>query len=239
MGELPPMPRNLPVPVAKAQLPATYESAKAALAECYRVDECKEWADKMMALASYARQVQDNSLYETAAKIHGRAIKRVGELLKTLAPAHGKGGGRPSEKTSGRHRPDVSDPPSRSEAARGAGLSERQQKTALRVANIPDDDFEELIEQSPPPTVTELAERGKKSAPRPLLDLGGRDPEDFQQATAALGAIRDIKEFSARANLGAIARGVSGRERARLIADIPAVRAWLADFSAAIKGEKK
>lgn len=32
--------------IRDAQLPARYESAKAAIAECDRVDECKDWADK-------------------------------------------------------------------------------------------------------------------------------------------------------------------------------------------------
>jgi hypothetical protein len=74
-----------------------------------------------------------------AAKIHGRAIKRVGELLAQITPQPGKGGGRPSE-TSGRCRPEVSGPPSRQEVAKAAHLSDRQQKTALRVAAIPDED---------------------------------------------------------------------------------------------------
>lgn len=236
MSDLPPLPRNLPVPIAKAQLPATYESAKAALAECYRVDECRDWADKMMALASYARQVQDNSLYETAAKIHGRAIKRVGELLKALEPKPGKRTDK--EPTDGAVTRLVSSP-TRKEAAREAGLSERQQVTALRVANIPDEDFEELIEQSPPPTVTELAERGKKSAPKPLFDLGERDAKDFQIATEALGVIRHAHEFAIRTAPDPIARGASTRERDRLREQVPVLLAWLNELLTAIEKESK
>jgi hypothetical protein len=75
------LPPGLPS-VASAKLPKSYERAKIALAECYRVDECKSWVDKAMALASYARQVRDDSLYKTAGRIHGRALRRVGELQK-------------------------------------------------------------------------------------------------------------------------------------------------------------
>ena len=32
-------------------------------------------------------------------------------------------------------------------------MSERQKKTALRVANVPDDEFEEAVESPKPPTV--------------------------------------------------------------------------------------
>ena len=35
-----------------APLPKAYESAKTALAECTRIDECREWANKAQALAS-------------------------------------------------------------------------------------------------------------------------------------------------------------------------------------------
>jgi len=42
------------IPVSTAQLPRTYEAAKRALSECSEVDECKDWADKAAALASYA-----------------------------------------------------------------------------------------------------------------------------------------------------------------------------------------
>lgn len=52
---------------------------------------------------------------------------------------------------------DTSRPLSRAEAARNAGLSERQQATAVRVARIPTEEYEEIIESEEPPTVIELA----------------------------------------------------------------------------------
>jgi hypothetical protein len=39
-------------------------------------------------------------------------------------------------------------------------MSERQRKTALRIANVPREEFEALVESDDPPTITELAERG-------------------------------------------------------------------------------
>jgi hypothetical protein len=38
------------------------QRAKAALAVCARIDECKDWADKAEAMASYARQSGDIEL---------------------------------------------------------------------------------------------------------------------------------------------------------------------------------
>jgi hypothetical protein len=46
----------------------------------------------------------------------------------------------------------------RGTAAKKAGLSQRQHKTAVRVANVPDAEFEAAVESPTPPTVTELAE---------------------------------------------------------------------------------
>ena len=57
---------QLSVSSANARFPATYESAKAALANCVRLDECKDWADKAAALASYAKQANDEELMKQA-----------------------------------------------------------------------------------------------------------------------------------------------------------------------------
>lgn len=69
---------------AKARLPATYEQAKTALAKCDSIDECKDWANKAEALASYAKQADDETLQKLAMRIQSRAVRRCGELLKTL-----------------------------------------------------------------------------------------------------------------------------------------------------------
>jgi hypothetical protein len=82
--------------VSDARLPATYEQAKAALAQCSRIDECQEWANKAEALASYARQADDDTLRKLADRIQGRAVRRCGELLKLYQT--GPQGGRPKEK---------------------------------------------------------------------------------------------------------------------------------------------
>src|SRR2546425_925580 len=65
-----------------APLPTAYEAAKRALAECTKIDECADWANKARALASYARQAKDETLQKHATRIQARAIRRCGELLK-------------------------------------------------------------------------------------------------------------------------------------------------------------
>jgi len=61
---------------------------------------------------------------------------------------------------------------SRNKIALEAGLSKRQKVTALRIASIPKDQFEALIESDNPPTVTALAEVGKKSPAQTARHVG-------------------------------------------------------------------
>jgi hypothetical protein len=78
-----------------------------------------------------------------AERIQARAIRRYGELLKQIEPDKG---GRPLKTY------DATDIGlSRSQAARDAGISEWQKVTALRIANIPDPEFDALIESDTPP----------------------------------------------------------------------------------------
>jgi hypothetical protein len=177
---------TLPVPLPDtktAQLPASYEQAKQALAECERLDECKTWADKMAALASYGRQAHDDSLVKHAMRIQVRAIQRAGELLREFDARQGQN--LPVPKSGG--DPTFSPAPiSRREAAEAAGMSKDQQVQAVRVANIPKPDFERLIEGDNPPTVTALAEMGKK--PRPQEPAAPEPRQlDIEKAIEAAG----------------------------------------------------
>jgi hypothetical protein len=101
----------------------------------------------------------DESLFKLATRIQARAIRRCGELLKEIEPA--------SQAQLKQNRMDGGGPPveTRKEAAEKAGLSERQQKTAVRVANVPKEEFEAQVESDSPPTVTALAEQGTRKLP--------------------------------------------------------------------------
>ena len=174
---------SIPAELPRARLPQIYEAARDKLAECSRIDECQNWADKAEALASYAKQANDDSMRKLADRIQARAIRRAGELMRVFH-APGARTDQPS---------DGAVPRSQAEAGRQAGLSERQIKTAVRVANVPEADFEAAVESEAPPTVTALAEQGKK--PRPLVDLEGIPPEDFARATELQGKLRRLAAF--------------------------------------------
>lgn len=210
------LPTNLP-DISSAKLPATYEAAKTALAECSRIDECQEWADKAEALASYAKQAKDEQLRKMADRIQARAIRRCGELLKQIEPARGA-----NQNIREGTLPKVT----RKFAAADAGMSEHQRKTALRVANVPESEFNEAIESDSPPTVTQLAEQGKKK----LVDIGDSKPADFAMATRALAQLKRFAEFAESHDPAAVASGVRPSEFASARKSVRIVDAWLDQF---------
>jgi hypothetical protein len=125
-------------PIPNGKLPVNYQAAKTALAECARIGECKDWADRSEALASHARQSHDESPCKMADRIQARAVRRCAELLKQIPQGHG---------ARDRKRRDGTDPPlTRTQAATAAGLSERQRKTAIRIASVPVEAFESQVE---------------------------------------------------------------------------------------------
>lgn len=206
-----------PIPASEARLPAAYEQAKLALANCASIDECKDWADKAEALASYAKQADDDTLRKHADRIQARAIRRCGELLKQFESK----GGRPSETSKATL---TSFPQSQREAAESAGMSLHQQRTAVRVANVPSETFEAHVESEAPPTVTKLADMGRK--PRPVIDLQGRDPADFNKAMHFKGMLQDYSRELAGWNLPDLLPCLTESDRAavrNLIGQIDAV----------------
>ena len=169
--------------IKSATLPQKYEAAKVAIRECNQIDECKDWGDKAQALASYAKQADDKEMENTAMRIRARASRRCGELLGEFEKAHSNQHIKAkvqSDDTVTLH-PDKSDnktanfghasfkptQPTRTQAAREAGMSERQQVTAIRVARIPEPEFEAQVESETPPTIMSLAEQGTNKKPKP------------------------------------------------------------------------
>jgi hypothetical protein len=176
-----------PANTATDLLPATYVEAKKSLATCQRIDECADWANKALALKSYAKQMKDESLETMAQRIRDRAVRQGGKLLLKIQASRGGdrgGGGRGALQRAPR-----SPLQSRTAAAKDAGLSPHQAKQMVRVASVPDAQFEKLVERDKPATVKELAEIGIRKAekvmPKPYRD----EWIDWTNAVAHLAAL--------------------------------------------------
>lgn len=217
--------------VSHARLPAAYQAAKVSLANCANLDECQDWANKAEALASYGRQANDDTLRKHAERIQARAIRRCGILLAQIEAS--KGGYAPSFDAHTGTDTSIT----RTQAATNAGLSKRQKDTALRVANVPEDEFEAAVESDEPPTVTQIAAAGTKR--KPLIDLHGIPPEVFQHATRVGGDLRDLAECCKTFDPVEIAGGFLPNEISKIKAHVRAIDAWLDVFINNLKEHSK
>lgn len=207
------------ISAASARLPQTYENAKTALTECVALDECKSWADKAAALASYAKQANDDELMKMATRIRDRAIRRAGELLQQIEPATGKNNQYAQVKG------EVDHPfQSRGRAAADAGMSSHQAKQAVRIATIPKEDFDRQVDGPKPPTLSQLAQQGiQRPQPRPVVDLRGRDPQDFNRALHFVGDVEQAARDLRALDVASVLPLLNDAERARLRAAIAAI----------------
>lgn len=115
-----------------------YETARAALAECRRVDEVKDIRDKAEAARAYARMARDTTLEMDAAELRIRAERRLGIMLSSM-PKHK--GGRP--KTGADEEP-VFEPSTLKEMGIDKKLSARCQK----LSGIAERALEAVIERT-------------------------------------------------------------------------------------------
>jgi hypothetical protein len=60
--------------------------------------------------------------------------------------------------------------------------------------NVPENIFAEQVESDDPPTITQLAEQGKKSR-KPIYDIGDKDPADYAITTQVCGSVREFRKF--------------------------------------------
>jgi hypothetical protein len=191
---------NLPSLIGSARLPEIYVDACNALSRCEAVDECKDWSDKAAAMASYGRQAKDETLLRMATRIRLRALQRAGELLKEI---DGRGDHRKTEGDHGSSQRNADKlgggAPTKltqRQAAEAAGFSEHQQLQAVRIANVPGDQFDALVEADRPPSVTGMAERGRK----PIVStdhLKGRSPAIFNRILHLVGSMEQAARWAA------------------------------------------
>jgi hypothetical protein len=216
--------------VANAKLPQSYESAKTALATCASLDECMTWADKAEALAAYARMADDDALRKTCDRIQARAIRRMGELLKQIEPA--KPGPKP-ELSVGTHTEL-----GRQAAGEQAGMSKHQQVQAIRVANVPTAEFEQQVESSAPPTVTNLAKQGTRTS-KPVVaepqEAPKTRPEGFAAATHLIGTVEEFATFCRSQNPEIIAAAVMPHELKDVREHVATIDGWLDRFVVNLK----
>jgi hypothetical protein len=139
-----------------------YDRMVLAINECHQTDEVKNIRDQALALEYYARQAQDIESERKAVEIRMRAERRAGELLKEIE--RGKTGPRvilePAEQLS-----------EYAKAKKDGKISDDQAYRWQKLADIPEDEFEERLRD--PDVIPSTSGMLKKppSFPKPVIDI--------------------------------------------------------------------
>jgi hypothetical protein len=172
----------------------------------------------------------DHSLRLLADRIQARAVRRMGELLRQFDGRgdHMKKDGNVLFLT-------------QKQAAERAQISERQRKTAVCVANIPENTFEAAVESEKPATVTKLAEMGRagrKNKTAAQLDEISDDMldeiSDDMRADNIIEILAELRDGTAAVSPETVAAGVRDSEVHDALADVEPIRVWLDRYVAAL-----
>jgi hypothetical protein len=135
-----------------------YDAACRALAEAKSVDEVKGIHNEAAALAAYARQAKNKDLEANAMKIRMRAERRIGELIKSQSETVGLSkGGRPP-------KTGLSENPVSKATLKETGIDKNLAHRARSAAAVPEEKFDEIIEESATRLKSEVARTNTKIA---------------------------------------------------------------------------
>ena len=198
-----------------------YNKAVIAVQECAKLDEAKEWTDKMSALAYYHKQAGDKTLENYAIRIRHRGQRRMGELLKQF-DGRGSYNGNQHTGNIGKKDTTVHSSNSVNTVASSIGLSERQTKESIRFANIPEDKFEEIIESDNIPTKSEIAELGTKEREIKV--------DKSYKAVSFLGWLRDFKKACDEDDPLYLLSIMDDKQKQKTLATIKELENWFDTF---------
>lgn len=148
-----------------------YDAMVSAIAECHRVDEVKDLANKAQALALYARQAQNVDAERKATAVRLRAERRAGELFRELErtpPQEANSSG------SNQHRSPATVAGEQSEYREALERTQTSERTAQRwqeLATVPKDVFEKhLGEPLAIPTASKILADAKSVPTGPRMN---------------------------------------------------------------------
>jgi hypothetical protein len=216
--------------VAAAALPELYDKARKALEACANRDEVKEWADKAQAIASYAKQMKDTTLRKTADRIIARAKRRYAELMTAEF-------GKPKP---GRPPLNGADPQpvgfqTRAEAEAKSGLSRRQARQVRDIGEVPQAEFDKLVDAEDPATPTQLAKIGEKTrkAKRPPKRARTESGEtvdtqskEYKAAGKLVGFVASVVEEIKQTRIDTALKGLTKAERAKVLKHVTTASTW-------------
>lgn len=149
-----------------------YDAMVTAIAECHRVDEVKDLANKAQALALYARQAQNVDAERKATAVRLRAERRAGELFKELERTSPQEKANIANAVMGHDVPaTVAATSEYREALERTQTSERTAQRWQELATVPNDVFEKhLGEPLAIPTTSKIIADAKSVPTGPRMN---------------------------------------------------------------------
>ena len=148
------------IPLSPETQLVLYENARKALKEARDIDEVKEIRNKTQAMAMYARQAKDTAMARWVSEIKIRAERKCGQMLKETAKT-GERATRGREKKQNCHdvsliKPKLAD----------IGIEWKQSERWQKMADIPEQQFEQALNESAKKTGVPTSEGVKREAAR-------------------------------------------------------------------------
>jgi hypothetical protein len=141
-----------------------YEAARHALTEAKQADEVMMIRDKARAIQAAAMIAKDKQLEIDASEIRIRAERRLGEMIRQQKETEGLNKGEAGRFTGGTNE----EPPAVKPTLASVGISKKLSSRSQAIAAIPEEEFEEVIEEHreqqqavTAATMDKLAKKGK------------------------------------------------------------------------------
>ena len=218
-----PLPIALPTVQGDAFPLALYDAMCRAIDVAHAVDEAKDIRDKALAFEVYARQAKNIDAERRAVGIRLRAERKAGALLSEREKAKGAAGN-----PGGRGAPIVrsDDDTAHTPTLNDLGISKQQSSDWQRLADVPEEQFEEA-----------LADRSRKPTTAGLIrEHTPPEPERVPVAAAALWLWGRLNDFERDGLLTARPADVLLTMTPSMLDDVhrlaPRVAGWLKQIGA-------
>lgn len=197
MSEVPSLIRSAPAAVpepARPPMPVEYDTAIKALGACTSLDETKVWNNAADALAAWAQIYNSDEAELKAKRLRLHAYRRMGQLARELRPSgRMKGGG---------YRGCQGKRPGAISLLQEYGLTKTEAGAANFIAQLPEEQFQRILERPLRPTTA-------------ANHLWGKDPVWIAFSRTAM-ALRGVLRRHPPREILAIARMLGERQEGTL-----------------------
>lgn len=203
---------------------SVYDNAKHWIAQYEAADDVKEFIDKTAAVQEYAKRAQDFELEHKAAVARLRAERKCGELLASMEKSKGvlKKGKvipRSTQTTTGK----------KPQTLKEMGISKNQSSNYQRLAKVPEDKFEEILDV---PGITPSTSYVLKSFEGPVVDKAQEVIEQMDvNALDVWGILEDINNKFLRYNLAELYQKMTKPMQEDMHKFVPKIKTWLETYN--------